>query len=494
MKNLSYWYKVSLGGAVIAALNVASLAGEENENRSEIDALRLQLERMQAEAEEQQAVNRRHLEELQSQLARLERERAVESAPPVGDAPLAEAAEISEVSGGTWRPLDGLRLGAGQRDFLNISLIGTFVAGASTEEHVEDLQGGHHDPSRRGFGVQGIELALDGIVDPFFRAQANIIFTPEGHGHGGGVELEEAYLETLALPGNLQIRAGQFFTEFGRHNTQHLHFWKFVDQPLINTRMFGPDGLRNPGVRVSWLMPTTFYSELFLTAQDSTGETAYSFRNDHGFNDSHVFFRPARVDRDRGEEIRSLSDLLYTVRYAASTDLTESQTILGGVSAAFGPNSPTEPTGTQQGSPAGRTEIYGADFYWLWAPEGTGLYPFVSWQTEAMWRRFEMRNPTNVFEDYGFYSQVNYGFTRGWVAGLRYDWVRGAMADVVDRGGDSLELANRWRLSPNLTYYPSEFSKLRLQYNYDERSGIGTDHSVWLQWEFALGPHGAHPF
>jgi len=54
--------------------------------------------------------------------------------------------------------------------------------------------------------------------------------------------------------------------------------------------------------------------------------------------------------------------------------------------------------------------------------------------------------------------------------------------------------AQRWRLSPNLTWYPTEFSKIRLQYNYDKRSGIGSDHSVWLQFEFLLGAHAAHKF
>ena len=52
----------------------------------------------------------------------------------------------------------------------------------------------------------------------------------------------------------------------------------------------------------------------------------------------------------------------------------------------------------------------------------------------------------------------------------------------------------RWRLSPNLTWYPSEFSKIRLQYNYDDRKNIGVDHSIWLQFEFLLGSHGSHKF
>ncbi len=104
--------------------------------------------------------------------------------------------------------------------------------------------------------------------------------------------------------------------------------------------------------------------------------------------------------------------------------------------------------------------------------------------------------------DYGFYAQLLYGFRKSWVAGLRFDYVDGDQADYEKLdltlegeplGRDPLR-RQRWRVSPNLTWYPSEYSKLRLQYNYDDRADIGVDHSVWLQFEFLLGAHAAHKF
>jgi hypothetical protein len=90
---------------------------------------------------------------------------------------------------------------------------------------------------------------------------------------------------------------------------------------------------------------------------------------------------------------------------------------------------------------------------------------------------------------------------------MRFDYVTSERADyekagylVADNSGGGAAAGRdpsrntRWRLSPNLTWYPSEFSKLRLQYNYDDRDDIGTDHSVWLQFEFLLGAHAAHKF
>ncbi|HLP75858.1 MAG TPA: zinc-regulated TonB-dependent outer membrane receptor, partial [Candidatus Paceibacterota bacterium] len=97
--------------------------------------------------------------------------------------------------------------------------------------------------------------------------------------------------------------------------------------------------------------------------------------------------------------------------------------------------------------------------------------------------------------DWGFYSQVCWGFAPGWVAALRGDYVTRTEQATYERiNGDDPNRLPRWRVSPNLTWYPSEFSKVRLQYNYDDRDRIGVDHSVWLQFEFLLGAHSAHKF
>ena len=82
------------------------------------------------------------------------------------------------------------------------------------------------------------------------------------------------------------------------------------------------------------------------------------------------------------------------------------------VSAAFGPND----TGSGKS-----TEIYGADLYWKWkSPTAQAGFPFVSWQTEVLYERFQAGAGTNevvmlmlpdgTLEDYGFYSQVLWGF------------------------------------------------------------------------------------
>ena len=308
------------------------------------------------------------------------------------------------------------------------------------------------------------------------------------------IEAEEAYAETMGLPWNLQLRAGMFFTEFGRINPTHAHTWDFVDSPLINTRIFGPDGLRNPGLRLSWLAPTPFYSELFFTVQNGQGATAYGFDDD--LDGAPLF---GRVLSQRG--VHSVGDLLFTPRYAASFNLSESQTILAGASAAFGPNS---------SGPDADTQVYGIDLFYKWKPvDHHAGFPFVTWQSEAMFRRFGAAAsasvdfdgdgsadavPGETLRDYGFYSQIAYGFRKGWVTAIRGDYVTSGIAAYERIFGRDADRARRWRLSPNLTWYPTEFSKLRVQYNLDNRAGIGVDHSIWMQFEFLLGTHAAHKF
>ncbi len=396
-----------------------------------------------------------------------------------------------------WRPSDPIRVGNAQ-NFINLSFDALVAAGTSTARDIDSLtpggsklELGGHDPKQRGFTIQNLETVFDGKVDPYFRGQANIVLQIDPHGDTT-VEAEEAYLETMSLPWNLQVKAGQFFTEFGRLNPTHPHTWDFVDQPLANGRFLGEDGLRSAGARVSWLMPTPFYSELYMTVANSQGGTAFSFRNEHA--GTPFFGRPSLQGR-----VKSLGDLLFAPRYVASFNLSDSQTLVAGASGAFGPN------GT-----GGDTQIYGLDLFWKWkSPEQHAGFPFVTWQTEGMARRFHAGAfpgdatvvpnlaalPAETVTDYGAYSQLAYGFKKGWVAALRGDYVfpekRGLYESIV---GPDLERASRWRISPNLTYYPSEFSKIRLQYNFDHRNGIGDDHSVWMQFEFLLGTHAAHKF
>ena len=142
--------------------------------------------------------------------------------------------------------------GGAQLKLIDISLDGLFAAGWSTapDPELQDLEGGGHDPRKRGFTVRGVELSMMGAVDPYLDGEMHLVSFIDPIQGDTVVELEEAFMTTRSLPHGLQLKAGQFLTEFGRINPTHPHAWAWLDQPIINTRVFGPDGMRAPGVRV----------------------------------------------------------------------------------------------------------------------------------------------------------------------------------------------------------------------------------------------------
>ena len=371
----------------------------------------------------------------------------------------------------------------GSAAYMNIGFVSLADFGWSSERDVGSLNLGDHDPKVRGFTIPNAELSLDGAVDPYFKGFANIVFKidPEGE---SAFELEEVYFITTSLPKNLQLKAGQFFAEFGRQNPQHPHSWAFVDQPIVLTRMFGPDGLRGQGARLSWLLPTSWYTEAMLGVLNSNGETMFSFRTEES-SEIHGG-APAET------AVNGAADLVIVPRLSTSFDVGDTQSFVIGASAAFGPNN--------SGADAG-TAVYGADLYWKWkSATAQAGFPFLSFQAEALSRRYEAAErasaddplvtlPGETLDDRGGYAQVMWGIKPRVVAGLRGD-----IATGDDAAFDAVLRDRRTRISPNLTWYPTEFSKVRLQYNYDDREGLGRDHSVWVQFEFLLGAHAAHKF
>jgi len=493
MKSITVRFSVLSAAIVLAAPSLRA------QDASEIDQLKQQLKQMQENFDRVQREQRQQIESLTKKLDDLTKQQAAEAEkkkleqelaaqlssnqpPASAQAPSVPAQPFT--SG--WSPEQPLTVARAGSAYLNLSFDALMDVGWSTaSDPSQFLQLGDHDPINRGFSLRNAEIVLDGAVDPYFKGFANIVFKLDKDNETE-VELEETYLQSSSLPGNLQVKAGQFFAAFGRQNSQHPHTWAFVDDPLILTRAFGPEGLRNIGAQLSWLAPLPFYTEATLGVFNGQGNTAFSFRNPgEDIMGVNRFHGRTTVDSN----LSGPGDLLYVPRISSSFDLTPQQTLVVGASGAFGPND----TG-----PETRTQIYGFDIYWKWKPANSQAgFPFVSWQTEALYQRFEagadpsFSLPAETLKDWGFYSQVLWGFKQRWVAGLRGEYVNGN-----DGAYDPSDVfrGERTRISPDLTFYPTEFSKIRLQYNYDHGELFGNEHSVWMQVEFLLGSHGAHKF
>lgn len=448
---------VFIASVPLLAAIAATARGDEDGLRKELDAV----ERRMREMEE------RHAREMEALRGEMETRRA------------ADRTELSQQIDLLVDQVDDVTQGLASRTaapallrLVDVSLNVLTIAGASTasEPEIRFFQAGGHDPKKRGFTFPNAELILSGAVDPYFTAQANVVtlLSPEGETE---VELEEAFATTTGLPAGLQIKAGQFFTAFGRHNPEHPHQWEFVDIPVVNGRMLGGDGMRGPGAQVAWLGPVALPVEVTLGLQNANGETMASFLSEE-----------PPVGAPVVRDVETFEDLTRTARLTWSVDADDELPVLLGVSGAWGPSG---------ASRSGDARILGADVSAKWRPvDAHAGFPFVSVRGEWMARRFEFDTPsgTSDLEDSGWYGQAVWGFTRDWTAGLRYDRFSGTQSRTPG-------LDDRARLSLALTYYTSEYASIRLQVNRERTSSwIDDATSVWLQFEFNLGAHGAHRF
>jgi hypothetical protein len=345
---------------------------------------------------------------------------------------------------------------------LDIALVLDVAAAYFSES--DPLQSGAHDPVKNGFNLQQLELSLGSVVDPYFRIDANLVFSLFG------VELEEAYGTTLDLPFGLQARAGQFLTRFGRINASHPHAWNFVDQPFAIGRVFGAEASRGLGLELSYLAPLPWYAEFVVSSTGAAGEgTARSF---FGANDLGV---------------ESPADLLYVTALKQFFPLSDDWSLFFGLSGAFGPNS----SGRDN-----RTDVFGSDLYLKFRPITCQSPVVVALASEWLYRRRQV--PDAVLADVSSYSELFYRFVERWAVAARYEYGSPSYSAsgnaAVEDPLDPNFTQDRHRIAANVTFYPTEFSRLRLQ---GSRDLPGSRPAVWasfLALELVAGAHGAHTF
>jgi hypothetical protein len=317
----------------------------------------------------------------------------------------------------------------------DVSAIGSFAGALDTYDvEARSPREGPFGPRYRPTPIfEELELALQSVVDPYARADIFISFVP------GGVDVEEAYLTTLSLPGGLQLKAGKFFSPFGRQNQQHPHTQDFVDAPLARNRLVASEVLSGPGLDAAWLAPLPWFTELQVAAQNTAPEA--------------------------GAEER-LTGIARLLQYFS---LSEATTLGVGLSAA------------RRGEATGAFRDLGAvDVYVRARPLESRSY--VTLQAELYTRRFrnvEGESGTGGYAQLFFRKDAYYGY------GIRYDHAPAA--------GDAAPGAEQ-RFGAVGIWYPSEFQRLRLQISYD-RAPDGRDGvEALLGLEFGIGAHGAHPF
>lgn len=410
--------------------------GDESEDvKKEIQELRKQMETMQKKLDELEQKNK----ELEEGAKKQKEEKEIEKA----------------ISQPTPPPPQGGGFVKGLVQSLNpdISALGIFSAAYFSTKHPPHRVG--TDPENTGINLQEFELGFQGVVDPYFRADSFITFGRDG------VEVEEAYLTTLSLPLNLQIRAGKMRSKFGRINLQHTHVQDFVDVPLPYASLLNGE-LSPVGVEFNYLIPLPWYAELSASINSPEGQEP-TFARDQNAN---------RIDR-----------LLYVTHLSNFLELSDALSAIVGGSFATGSN------GTAEGN---RSNLYGADLFIKYRPLENSSYQAIKLQAEFFYRQSEITEGN--FNDWGAYAYIIDRFAQRWDAGLRFDFVNSNKQFPSIQDGEPFPAPKEFRYSALLRFSPSEFSRLALQYEFDNPSTRSNSHAVFLQFQYAIGAHGAHPF
>ena len=413
-------------GQDIPRTQADSLRAEIAQLRAQLDSIRLLLERGEAEpAEEEDA------------LARLRAAARAAAGGAPADTPAEPEGDQEFV--GRSRSLQALNP--------EISVTGDLYVSVQSK-----------DPDADNFVPREFEFSFVSALDPFTRAKIFVSAEEEGAGievfpgaeeeeeeHGTAVVVEEGYMEWVGIAGGLGIKVGRFFQQFGQLNRWHGHALQFQSRSLPHLAFIGEEALAQDGVSLHWLLPNSGGG-----AYETTFEVTRS-RNDILFGESH--------------------GLSYLGHFNAFWQLSSSTDLDLGFSAVFGDHVEEDGEFTNR--------LFGAEAAFNWIPPDRSLYRGFTLRGGVM-----LSDPGAVAglpapeSAMGLWSLAELKLSRQWIVSGRYNW--------VENPEDPSETA--WLASPALTYWQSEFVRLRAEYDILGNPGETTGQFT-LRITFAMGPH-----
>lgn len=362
----------------------------------------------------------------------------------------------------------------------DISLIGTFN---TFTNFIKDSPA----YGKLNFDNPEMELFIDGYLNPFARATANISYENNEFG------VEELYGNIVrGLPLDIQIKAGKFLVGFGKINTIHPHAWPFLERPLFHQVFFGESGFNDVGINFSFLLPTgDIYTNLDLGV----------------FKGSSQLKLTDSIAVDRG------INPIFVGRISSFINLNDYTNLEIGLSGSYGCYSKVNLdvySITKKDDIRSLNYLYsGLDFKFKYSPDA---YSVLTIQGEGL---LNNRDITRIplpgidftlaaiqkLNNAGAFVYADYKFDKQFSIGIKYDYTAG----IVGSAPSFFLLANDDRnftqgIEGWFSYYPVEETsvvRLGLQnlfYHYANNIQRDNETTIKLQFLFSLGPHKAHPF
>jgi hypothetical protein len=280
------------------------------------------------------------------------------------------------------------------------------------------------------------EFAFQSALDPY--SSTKIFLAAEEDGIG----IEEGYIYYTGLPGRLRLDLGKFRQQVGDLNRWHGHALPETEYPLVYQRYFGDEGLAGVGI--------SLYTTLPFSLSGATHE---------------VWVQATTAESE--PLLGGGGELLFLGRLQNFWQLSRTMYAQVGVTGLGGDN----------GDADLRSRMAGLDFRLTYRPPEAGTRRDVTFRAEGY--RLHATDLGETTNRYGAFLDLSARTSRRWIFGARYDHVE------APRGLADTE----WRLTPNITWWQSEFVYLRLEGEHRHTELEGSRNMLSLQAVWAMGPH-----
>ncbi|ABZ78341.1 conserved hypothetical protein [Shewanella halifaxensis HAW-EB4] len=341
-----------------------------------------------------------------------------------------------------------------------------------------------------GFGLGHTEVAMSANIDDMFYGKLTAVV--EMHDGETELGLEEAFIQTLAMPAGFSVRAGRFLSDIGYLNNQHVHTDAFSDRPAVYRAFLGSHYF-DDGVRLNYVAPTDLYWTMGVEAFKGDKMRAADEHGERDYKNLGVYTAFTKLGGDVGANGSWQAGLSYLRNENGRMTADEHEHVEVQADHGHDHSHSAQYTGEN---------TYVGDFVYKWAPNGNYKYQHLTLSGEYF--RVTDFKPLEEHDDHdshgdegkdyqeGWYLSSVYQFSPHWSAGLRYGQV-----DTQMMHGDHFDPQKLKETEVSLAWHHSHFSTVRLQYTNQQGTnfdGIEDDNVITLQYVMTLGAHGAHQF
>lgn len=313
-------------------------------------------------------------------------------------------------------------------------------------------------------------------VDPTAWAYGTVAYH-DGH----ELELEEAAIEYVGLPGNHTLRAGRFFVDFGKQMAMHVEELRTPDRPLVLRTYLGEELAGNG---LMWNHFTTVGESGLVRYSLGTFQSLLPHEHEHEHSETEEHSHEAsRILDDRAQA----DELNFTARLTGMTDVGENGVLQVGASARWIPEFTYQAT-HEDGEVAERSHlsnaVYGVDLTYGWTAD-SGI---ETWTLGGEWLLQDgdlhghlEDEELHVMNDsiHGLYAFADYKWSLTSAAGLQY-----GLAEMPEHGKPWTSEYDAY-----YTHWFSEFLRLRFAATYVDPEEGEDSIRLAVQFTGTVGPH-----